>query len=106
MVSRRRRSKARAQRAHAQRRLRERYGIEATRTVYTRIIDQIQAGLSAFVERQSWRRSVHVVEVEGQTIAVVYDRKRKELCTALPPDAVEERGDGWCRLEKGSMDWD
>lgn len=75
-------TKARAQRQHAKRRAAERYGIELTARRRREIIAGIHSHKYQFVERQSHRISVFLVD----GVRVVYDRQRKELVTFLPPD--------------------
>lgn len=88
-MRRRRGSKRRAQQSHARRRARERLGIDLKPHVEADIIRRIQNGEAKLARRQSLRVSVYYLEVEGQELAVVYDRQRKCVVTLF--DAEWER---------------
>lgn len=78
-------SKATMQRRHAMQRARERYGIVLTETVAEQIVGLIQQGRWVDKQRQSLRVAVYDLDFEGQLIRVVYDHKRHELVSFLPP---------------------
>jgi hypothetical protein len=82
-----RRTKADAQRSHARRRMAERYDLNLTPQVRTEIVAAIRSGRSTPVARQSNRVIVHDIAIRGETVRVVYDRKRAEIITVLPPGA-------------------
>ena len=80
-----------AQRAHAKRRLQERYGIELTAELRRELLSQIRSGEAKFLERQSRRLTIHVVKVgEDVEIPVVYDSVRGEIVTVLLQEWLEE----------------
>lgn len=89
-------SKAKAQRRHAQRRARGRYGVHLNRADLDAMVRQIQAGKATFLRRQSGRVSLFAVDMQGLRVPVVYDRKRKTIVTVLPivaldPTAIKPR---------------
>jgi hypothetical protein len=77
-------SKKAAQRAHARRRARERYGVSLTKPSFHAIVQQIQNGKATFLGRTSLRVTEWIVPFEGAKLRVVYDRKRKTIVTCLP----------------------
>ncbi len=83
--------RVKAERAHAQRRALERYGLVCGRHTRQVIIAAITGGKGAsFVRRSSLRVSIFDVQIEdGPLVRVAYDRKRKELVTFLPLPAPE-----------------
>lgn len=86
-------NKQKAQRRHARIRALERAGIELSDAKRAEIIGLIRSGKSTMVQKQSLRVSVHDVTLRdgGGRVRVVYDRKRHELVTFLPPDEPVER---------------
>lgn len=80
------RDKTYAQREHFKRRIAERCGITVNRHTYRDIIEAIQDNRATFVEKQSNRISVWLLEVQGVQVKVVYDKQRKTLVTALTPE--------------------
>lgn len=81
--------KRKAQRAHARRRARERFGVNLKPHVESDIIRRIQAGEAELTRKQSNRVHVYIMQVEDQEMAVVYDRQRKCIVTLF--DAEWER---------------
>ena len=82
-------NKAKAERIHARRRALERYGVEMGPATRRRIVSAIQRGDATFVRRRSLRVSIFDVALgDVAPMRVVYDRKRKELITVLPPPAA------------------
>lgn len=77
-------SKKRAQRIHAKRRCRERYGISLGRKKYYEIIRMIRSGNSQVVKRKSNRTTIHNIKYKGLDMTVVYDKKRGQIATFLP----------------------
>jgi hypothetical protein len=77
-------TKSQAERQHAKRRARERYGIAFNSQMNKNLIAQIQRGEARLVRRQSQRVSVWDVEIAGGPARVVYDRDRKQIVTFLP----------------------
>lgn len=74
-------SKAKAQQRHARRRARERFGIEFTQQVEEDVVKRIQAGEATLARKQSNRVSVFFLDIQGQEMAVVYDKQRKTVVT-------------------------
>ncbi len=83
-------SKKSCQRIHAKRRLEERFGLTINRHQLRDLVLQIQSGKAEHLETQSNRISIKAVTVNGQKIAVVYDRNRQNIVTFLPKEALEE----------------
>lgn len=84
-------SKAVSQREHFHRRVSGRFGLELDGEDRRRIIEDIQRGRAKFVDRQSLRVTRWLITREGVEFIVVYDSRRKELVTALPPSWVAGR---------------
>lgn len=78
--------KSSQQRKHFKRRLKERFGIYLANAQLDDLVARVQQGEGAFVERQSCRITVFDMEVEGQIARLVYDKRTKELVTAMHPD--------------------
>jgi len=64
--------------------MQERYGIEVTPDLYSRLRAQVRHGRASFVCKTNNRLSVFTVRVDNKRIPVVYDRLRGTLVTALP----------------------
>ena len=77
-------SKASCQRRHAKRRAQERYGLTLNRAELERLVRRIQHGEATVLERQSHRISVFGLIVQGVSVRVVYDAKRKTIVSFLP----------------------
>jgi hypothetical protein len=77
-------SKAVTQRKHAKRRAFERYSLWLGSVDMQDMIAQIQGGRAVFIERQSRRVTLWVVEAQGKHVPVVYDKSRKTIVTVLP----------------------
>jgi hypothetical protein len=77
------------QRRHAVQRFSERHGLTLDIGLRNQIVKAIRNGGSTPVRRQSHRVSIHDVDVDGQLVRVVYDRKRGEIvtCLTLPKSA-------------------
>lgn len=84
MSRRRKITKSTAQRLHAKRRAKQRYGLELKREDLAAIARQIQSGHSTCVAKQSVRVTIHRLEWQGTYFEVVYDRERKNVVTFLP----------------------
>lgn len=82
---------------HAKRRAATRYELNLTDADLREIVDSIQSGRARYLWRQSLRVSAFAVEFQGKTLPVVFDRRRKCVCTVLPEEALElagHRGEG------------
>lgn len=77
-------SKAKAQRKHAKRRARERYGLDLTSHDFQMIINAIRKRKSIPIKRQSCRISHHMVLYKRRWLRVVYDKNRRQIVTFLP----------------------
>ncbi len=77
-------SKLLAQRAHAKRRAAERFGLNLTKEAQREIVSRIQNGKAKFLEKQSLRISLWLVDWNGTEMRVVYDKNRKSIVTCLP----------------------
>lgn len=73
------------QREHALKRAKQRYGLEGIK----KIKEAVFAGNILFSEAQSRRVVKHVVEVEGDFYAIVYDKLRKNIVTFLPYGCID-----------------
>jgi catabolite regulation protein CreA len=90
MKHKRKRDKKYDQRIHFKKRVKQRYDLEINRFVYQQLVDQIQDGQAEFIQKQSNRISVFWVMYDDIRIRVIYDKSRKTLVTALPPDGEIE----------------
>lgn len=79
-----------AQRVHAKYRAQQRYGLNLNRHDLRRLVEQIQAGNAKVIKRSSLRVSVLELAVDGIAIQVVYDYKRKNIVTFLPPKMKQD----------------
>ena len=77
-------SKRISNRIHARKRAKQRFGMNLTKELESRIVKRIQAGHTEPLGKQSNTRSLHLVEVDGVTMRVAYDRSRSSLVTILP----------------------
>lgn len=69
--------------------MRERFGVWIGSKQMREMIRDIQEGRAVCRAKQSNRLSVFNVDYAGQKVAVVYDKQRKSLVTALPPDWLD-----------------
>ena len=85
-------TKAQCQRQHAKNRAFQRFGAELNRNDLREVVDLIQTGKAAHIERQSQRVSVFRVFVTkfNQDAYAVYDRSRNEVVTFLTDEMVKE----------------
>ena len=79
-------SKKVSQRIHAKRRCWSRYGLELTSRQIKEIVRQVQEQDDAvFITRHSNTRTIWRVNYSGKRLIVVYDNKRQNIATFLPP---------------------
>jgi len=78
------RTKKANQRSHFDSRSLLRLGFILTQETKNRIMEDIREGRSVIIERKSHRASLHQVDINGMSCAVVYDKTRKELVTIYP----------------------
>jgi hypothetical protein len=89
-----RKEKAVNGRAHFKRRVMERFGFEPNRHEIEAAINTIQANRAIPFGRSSANRSRHILAIRGTEMVIVYDRKRKVLVTAWPPNSPQaEQGE-------------
>ncbi len=79
-------SKTRAERIHATNRLEERYGIEYTAELRKSLISKILNNETINQFKQSNRVCRHIILHDKVFYNVVYDKKRQEIITFLPPE--------------------
>jgi hypothetical protein len=85
-------SKKAAERRHARRRAEERYGINAGPATRQEIARKIRGSKAKLIRRTSLNVAVYEVQLDdGPLVKVVWDRKRAEVVTFLPPDDRGER---------------
>jgi hypothetical protein len=59
-----------------------------TNELHSNLIDQIQHGKSKVYDKQSNRITVHILEIEGESQRIVYDKSRKQIVTILPKEIL------------------
>lgn len=69
----------------------ERYSVFIGEQVNAELVAQIQGGDAGFIEKQSLNISAWEIEVDGQKIPVIYDKKRKVIVTCLPKEYMEDK---------------
>lgn len=69
---------------HVKKRFFQRFGFELTDNMLDSVISQIRKQKSVFLEKQTNTRSVHLVEVSGKKVVVVYNSERKLIHTCFP----------------------
>ena len=85
-------------RAHALKRVQERYDPQATRQLLTEIEFRIRNNRAIKIANQYWARSVWHVVVKDRVYFCVYDDFHKCVCTFLTPDHDVVRS--WrCRMD-------
>ncbi len=82
-------TKKQSERAHAQRRLVERYGISLSGREYKNVVRLIANSTrtnptARLIEQQSQRVSVWEVSWQGNNLVAVFDKFRQEIITFLP----------------------
>lgn len=80
-------SKVRHQKRHTKMRAAQRYDVWLSSDDVKSLVAQIQNGKAEFVDRQSNRVTLWIVEHQGTKIRVVYDKQRKSIVTCLPLSA-------------------
>ena len=74
-------------RDHARRRANQRYGVSINDAKRRKIINLIHSGkVGQFVKRLSLRITEWEIPLDGETFRVLYDKKRKDIVTFLPPN--------------------
>jgi hypothetical protein len=90
-------SKAASEFRHAQRRAKERYGIELNKDRYMQLCTQVKDGKGQYLGKQSLRLSVWRIDAQddsGKAVrpVVIYDKQRHRIVTFLPPDVTDAKG--------------
>lgn len=67
----------------------QRYGLALNRHDYQQLVKRIQRNEGKFLLRESNRLTHWQIDVEGQDVVVVYDKKRATIVTFLPPEAIK-----------------
>jgi hypothetical protein len=70
--------------AHSKYRAWQRYEIQLNRFDLKGAVTKIQTNKANFVKRLSHRVSEWIVEVKGETLRVLYDKKHQCIVTVLP----------------------
>lgn len=89
----------RALRVHSARSAALRYGIcldedERRDKILTEIRSGRQSPECRCIERQSLRRTLWRIEIDGQVVGVIYDSHHKELVTFIPPEDPRLNAEG------------
>lgn len=83
-------SKRGAQKRHAKRRARERYGLLINKIDVENMINDIQNNKGEFVYKSSNRATIWKLMCKGKEVLVVYDKLRGQIVTFLPFRALEK----------------
>ena len=79
-----------AQRHHTQQRLAEGYGLDVSAAQIFQMAKRIAHGHATLVARQSKDVGHWLLAHEGRAIRFVFDRRRRSILTALPPEDSAE----------------
>ena len=79
-----------AQRHHTQQRLAERYGLDVSAAQIFQMAKRIAHGHATLIARQSKDVGHWLLAHEGRAIRFVFDRRRRSILTALPPEDSAE----------------
>ena len=79
-----------AQRHHTQQRLAERYGLDVSGAQIFQMAKRIAHGHATLIARQSKDVGHWLLAHEGRAIRLVFDRRRRSILTALPPEDSAE----------------
>jgi len=82
-------TKKEAQRRHAQRRAKERYGLEFSGKIRRAFLKTIRDGEAELVLYQSNRVSIYKIVYEGRDFYVIYDYKRFEIISFLTSGQID-----------------
>lgn len=81
--------KSKRTRIHAKQRAIQRYGVTINERKRREIINLIRSGnVGKFVKRHSVRVSEWEIPLNGEIFRVLYDKKRKDIATFLPPKDI------------------
>jgi hypothetical protein len=75
-----------AERFHTKQRLAERYGLDLRGAQIFQMAKRIAHGHATLITRQSKHVALWLLSHEGQAIRFVFDRRRRSILTALPPE--------------------
>lgn len=87
-MSKRKSNKAKAQKRHSTIRALQRFGISLD---HKKAIEAIQGNTATFIERQSNRLTVWLIEQDSKRFPVVYDSTRKTIVTVLPNEWLKRQ---------------
>lgn len=97
-------SKRDAQKSHFRRRVYERYSLSINEGEYDLLVSKIRKNdkeVVTFLVKQSNRLTVHLLFYRNIEIVTVYDKLRKTLVTALPPECKNVNQIVWYSEEFG-----
>jgi len=75
---------------HAKKRAQERYGVSLSKQDMKEIAGWIRHNKARHIHTKSLTKAIWAVEIRGEEIIVLYDRKKRIVVTVLPSE-VEER---------------
>ena len=73
-----------ARTAHSKYRAWQRYDMQLNRFDFKGAVTKIQTNKASFINRLSHRVSEWIVEVKGESLRVLYDKKHQCIVTVLP----------------------
>jgi len=76
---------------HCKDRFRRRFNIELDKRLHNEIVNDIISKKCNLVEKQSQKRFIYSIIVNGDEMLVVYDRVRQCLITCLYPDELNDK---------------
>lgn len=79
-----------ALRKHAKKRAKERYDLDLNSLMFHTLEKQIRDNKSTFIEKASNRETLHIVEIAGVRMPVVYDKIRNSIVTVLPKHVIRK----------------
>lgn len=77
-------TKLKAIKLHAKKRFNQRTNITFSKKVNKDLVRLIQNGKTECIEITSNTRTIHIVDYNGETLKIVYDKLRKTIVTVLP----------------------
>jgi hypothetical protein len=77
----------------------ERFGLDLSNRDLAMLVRQIRYQESIFVMRSTKRVSLHIVEHNGTSMPVVYDKHRGAIVTILPRQVLK-KWLGWTHVQK------
>jgi hypothetical protein len=71
------------QRIHLRKRLKERYGLDTSNRDIDLIEEYVRTGKTRVIRYESMGRSIHAININGNTVVVVYSKFYDSVVTAL-----------------------